>query len=488
MSAPSCTEVQARLDDALDGRLDAAASMRFHAHLEGCAACRDRAALWRGLTPRLRAAEPAPPDPMAIRRMQLEIERQLARPAAIEQAARVPTPTRWWTGRRLAFASLLTAAAAALLVLSVRPARRVGPVEPAAYGAFTHASGRITLSGRSVGQPGGLTATTRIWSGAPLALDAGAQAELALDRGATVQVAGPARLTLQGTAADVALHLDEGQVQVQVAHRRADETFAVITPDLRVEVRGTRFAVTATPHGSRVEVTEGRVAVRFPDGRSVLVPAGKTVDSSAPMPDDADGPPAVAREATALPAPPSSLATLSCADAVRACRLTAQSVRDSMRKDDAPRALRALGDGDREAREATSRCGASMAACRDELGYLRAEALNQAGRAGDAIVAYRALDRRGAPAAMRQNALYAAAQLERQRGASARARVDYERALAAAPGGALGEESLVGAMETAHAAGEDARARAFAARYLRSFPGGQARQSAQRLLGGGAAP
>jgi len=82
VSAPSCTEVQARLDDALDGRLDAAASMRFHAHLEGCAACRDRAALWRGLTPRLRAAEPAPPDPMAIRRMQLEIERQLARPAA----------------------------------------------------------------------------------------------------------------------------------------------------------------------------------------------------------------------------------------------------------------------------------------------------------------------------------------------------------------------------------------------------------------------
>jgi len=157
-----------------------------------------------------------------------------------------------------------------------------------------------------------------------------------------------------------------------------------------------------------------------------------------------------------------------------------------MRKGEAPHALRLIGDGNREAAETGPRCDAVIGACRDELGYLHAEALNQAGRAGDAIAAYHALDRRGAPAAMRQNALYAAAQIERQRGWTARARADYERALAAAPRGALGEEALVGAMESAHAAGEDSRARAFAARYLRSYPGGLARDSAHRLLGGGA--
>jgi len=496
VSAPSCADVQSRLIDALDGRLDAATSMRFHAHLESCASCRDRAALWRSLTPQLRAAEPAPPDPMAIRRMQLEIERRLAGPSPLHEPARVTPPRAagWWAGRRLALASMLAVAAAAtLLALWFRPARRAERAGPAAYAAFTVARGRMTLSGRPVGPPGDQPGTTRVSVGAPLVLATGAAAELALDRGATVQVAGPARLSLQGTAAEVALRLDEGRVQVQVAHRRADETFAVITRDVRVEVRGTRFAVTAGPRGSRVEVTEGRVAVHFSDGRSLLVPAGKLVDSTSPTLVDANAPagaPAEAppAEATAPAAPAQAPAPLSCADDVRACRVTAQAVRDSMRKGDDPRALRLIADGDRQAREAAPRCGAVITACRDELGYLHAEALNQAGRAGDAIAAYRALDRRSAPAAMRQNALYAAAQIERQRGWAGRARADYERALAAAPRGALAEESLVGAMESAHVAGEDARARAFAARYLRSFPGGLASETARRLLGGGATP
>jgi len=505
VSAPSCKEVQSRLLDALDGRLDAAASVRFHAHLEGCLTCRDRAALWRSLTPRLRAAEPAPPDAMAIRRMQVEIAKRLARPAGEieiddplaagawqDEPAPVTPPRawRWWAGR-MAVASAVVAAAA-LLALWLRPVSRnaSGP----AYAAVTLARGPVTLSGRPlgevVGQRGDRPGTARVAVGAPLVLESGGAAELALERGATVQVAGPARLTLQGTAADVALRLEAGRVQVQVAHRRPDETFAVVTGDARVEVRGTRFAVTATPHGSRVEVTEGRVAVHFSDGRNLLVAAGQAVDSASPAPAGADGPPALpattAPPQSGTPSPPSPFLSsfLSCTDDVRACRATAQAVRDSMRKGDQPRALRLISDGDRAAREAAARCGAAIVACRDELGYLHAEALNQAGRAEEAIAAYRALDRRSAPAAMRQNALYAAAQLERQRGWTGRAQADYQRALAASPRGALAEEALVGAMESAHGAGEDAQARAFAARYLRSFPGGLATESARRLLGG----
>jgi len=500
VSAPSCKEVQSRLLDALDGRLDAAASMRFHAHLEGCATCRDRAALWRALTPRLRGAEPAPPDAMAIRRMQVEIARRLGEiegPGAIDDPltglawqdrpapVAPPRTARWWAGRRIAVAAAMVAAAA-LLALWLRPVRKnaAGP----AYAAVTLARGPVTLSGRPLGQLVG----ARVAVGAPLVLESGGAAELALERGATVQVAGPARLTLQGTAADVALRLEAGRVQVQVAHRRPDETFAVVTRDARVEVRGTRFAVTATPHGSRVEVTEGRVAVHFSDGRTLMVPAGQAVDSASPGAVAADGPaaptPAMAPPQSATPPPPSSFLSSfqSCTDDVRTCRATAQAVRDSMRKGDQPRALRLIGDGDRVAREAAARCGAAIVACRDELGYLHAEALNQAGRAEEAIAAYRALDRHSAPAAMRQNALYAAAQLERQRGWTGRAQADYQRALAASPRGALAEESLVGAMESAHGAGEDAQARAFAARYLRSFPGGLATESARRLLGGGA--
>ena len=473
--AASCADVQARLFDALDGRLDAADSMRFHAHLEGCAACRERVALWEAVTPRLRAAVPEGPDAMAIRRMQLQIERQLAQPPG----RATPAP-RWWGARRTIFASIVViATAASLLALWRRPARRSGQVE-AAYAALTRARGPITVGGRPLDRPG---RTIPLSTGAPLALETGAEAELVLERGANLQVTGPARLSLQGAAADVAVHLDQGRLQVQVAHRLTGERFQVITPELQVEVRGTRFAVTAGAGRSHVEVTEGRVAVHFRDGRTVLLPAGQAVDSAAP--DGAGAPPAP----TGVTPPadqPAPTAALDCAEAERACRGTALSVRDSMRRQDAPRALRLLADGDRQARETTQRCGAGMTACRDELGYLHAEALNEAGRAADAIAAFRSLDRRGAPPAMRQNALYAAAQIERQRGWAGRARADYERALAAAPRGALAEEALVGAMESAHAAGDEGRARTLAGRYLRSFPSGLARDSANRLAGGAA--
>ena len=78
MTGLRCADVEARFVDAFDGRLDPAESVRFHSHIEGCAACRERAALWRGLVPRLRDAVPPGPEAMATRRMQVEIERRLA--------------------------------------------------------------------------------------------------------------------------------------------------------------------------------------------------------------------------------------------------------------------------------------------------------------------------------------------------------------------------------------------------------------------------
>lgn len=73
-----CADVEARFVDAFDGRLDSAESVRFHAHIEGCPACRERAAIWRGLVPGMREAVPPAPGAMATRRMQIEIERKLA--------------------------------------------------------------------------------------------------------------------------------------------------------------------------------------------------------------------------------------------------------------------------------------------------------------------------------------------------------------------------------------------------------------------------
>jgi hypothetical protein len=129
-------------------------------------------------------------------------------------------------------------------------------------------------------------------------------------------------------------------------------------------------------------------------------------------------------------------------------------------------------------------CDGRLGDCGDELGYLRAEALRLSDRLDAAIAAYKALDRRGAPAPMRQNALYAAAQLEQRQGLAQQARADYERALSAAPRGALHEEALMGAMEAAAAAGDAARASSLARRYLDELPDGRGAAAARRLVPG----
>ena len=255
-------------------------------------------------------------------------------------------------------------------------------------------------------------------------------------------------MVLEGGAGAVAIRLAAGRVDATVAHRRPGQTFAVVTPDLRVEVRGTTFSVTKGPNGSRVEVSEGRVEVRFADGRSTFVAAGGSADTAVrdepatpTPPTPGEGPPAAGE------GPPA------CAEIARTCQAATRAARVSMRGRDAARALRLIADGTRGARAGEATCGAGVTACQDELGYLRAEALHLGGQIADAVAAYHALDRRGAPPAMRQNALYAAAQLERRQGRAVEARADYERALAAAPRGALHEEALAGAMESAAGGG-----------------------------------
>jgi ferric-dicitrate binding protein FerR (iron transport regulator) len=451
-----CADVEARFADVVDGRLDPADSVRFHAHIEGCAACRERAALWRGLIPRLRDAEPPGPDAMATRRMQVEIERRLA-------GAVAAAPARRW---RLWWAPTFGLAAAAVVAIWIgagAPPR--API--VGYAAFRTLSGDVRVGD----QPSHVAA--RVPAGAPIALSAGAVVELALDGGAALRVEGPARLMLDGTARDVAVRLGDGKLGAKVTHRQPGETFAVITRDLRVDVRGTAFSVVAASAGSRVDVSEGQVAVVLPDGRTNLVSAGGAFDSSAAAEDEeaATGP---------APAPSDSDRGPGCAEVARSCLATARAVRASMRAGESERALRMLADA-RRARSGDASCGGS--ACDDELRYLHAEALNQAGRFDEAVASYRALDRRAAPAAMRQNALYAAAQIERRQGHLAAAAADFERAAAAH--GALHEEALVGAMESARAAGDAPRARALAARYLEQFPRGLGAPAARKLVGDG---
>ena len=347
-------------------------------------------------------------------------------------------------------------------------------------------------------------------AGAGWCLAAQGRAELALGRAARVRFSGPTQVVLGGTARAIAVRLEGGTIDAEVAHRSAGETFAVTTRDLRVEVRGTRFSVGAKASestsgssagsslGSWVRVDEGRVEVALSDGHRQLVSAGETLvwpPPAAPAPALSPPPPSTMSSSTSssASAPPRAgepmprELTASCAEARRSCEATARAARDSMRAGDHPEALRLLAASarDRHHGRAGVGCGgASVADCEDELGYLRAEALRGAGRIDAAIAAYHGLDRRRAPPAMRQNALYAAAELEARRGRAARARTDYERALAAAPRGALGAESLLGAAESARSAGDGTAAVSLARRYLDEFPVGLGAARARRIVDG----
>jgi len=458
-----CADVEARFVDAADGRLDPADSVRFHSHIEGCAACRERASLWTALIPGLRQAVPPPPDAMTARRMHIEVERQVSRRAVVAPARRWRA---WWVP-----AVGLAAAAAVVLWMRVGQAP---PASPVGYAAFQTLHGTVSVGDRPSAAAG------RVPVGQPIVLSAGAGAQLALDSGAIVRAHGPARVVFEGSARDVAIRLVSGKLDADVTHRRPDETFAVVTADARVVVRGTKFSVAVAASGSRVEVTEGRVAVALADGRTTLVSAGESFDSGAEGDSEAAPPAALT--------PPPTTAPTDCAEVTRSCQAAARAGRASMRGGDAERALRIVTEARRAGNDIDAGCGGGARACGDELRYLHAEALNQAGRLDDAVGAYRALDRKGAPSAMRQNALYAAAQIERRTGRLPAATADFERALAVAPRGALYEEALVGAMETAGAARDDARARAFATRYLAEFPRGRAAAAAKRLAGDGARP
>ncbi len=426
----SCREVEDRIVDLQDGRLASAEELRLHAHAESCVECRARLATWQKLLPLMRAATPEPPSSLALRRMEVGIERRLA-----EHVPFVPHRSRWSLGAVGAAAAVAVALTGLWLMRS--PHRIEQRVELAAT-------------------------QTR---------------ELRLGDVARLQIKGPARLQVGGDSHAMRLTLEEGQLEAKVEHRRAGESFIVDVPDGRIEVRGTRFLVNAARGGSSVRVDEGRVAVFDFDGTEHSVAAGETYQwkqriAAAPVAPSVSAV-AVAAPVVAVTAP----AAPACAPSI-SCRSLTSSVRRQLRERRYGRALDGIASVVHDAA-----CAQRIHSCRDELGYLDAEALRLSGRTDAAVVAYKTLNRKDAPGATRQNALYAAAQLERRMGQLDAARKDFAAAHAAAPSGALADEALSAAMRAAASAGDALGAATLARRYLEQFPLGLAATEARRFAG-----
>jgi hypothetical protein len=100
-------------------------------------------------------------------------------------------------------------------------------------------------------------------------------AETAIRSRASIRAIGAARFVRISGPPDDVVRLDEGAIVLEVAPLSRGERFRVLTRDAEVEVRGTRFQVSAA--GGEllaVSVSHGRVEVRSPGGGHAVLEAG----------------------------------------------------------------------------------------------------------------------------------------------------------------------------------------------------------------------
>jgi hypothetical protein len=375
----ACRKTQTLLFEKANGQLSADVRADMDAHLTICSHCKQIFAEWTSALPRLRSLSEDELSAVSLRRMENEVLRQL------HGAAR-PRSRR----------TLILAVAAGLVLATGVGVVSMRSATSQPFARIQTMWGRVTLSGVA------MTKGAAMGPGGVLEIAAEGEAAFLVGRGAEVRLVGPGRVAFDGTTKAPRLRLDGGRVFVQVAHREADESFHVTTAHGRVEVKGTRFVVGYSAGGSYVHVEEGEVmAFRQGESKPWAVGIGSTFSLKAEAPLAQISLPAVD---SSPPAEPRICAKSTCGEG-------GARARRAMRAANPSHAIEIVD----EALGKVENC-APTSRCLDELGYLRAEALRQAGRLDGAVTAFKSLNRAGATRAMRQNALYAAAQLERRLG------------------------------------------------------------------------
>ncbi|HBY59256.1 MAG TPA: hypothetical protein DEH78_05510 [Solibacterales bacterium] len=113
------------------------------------------------------------------------------------------------------------------------------------------------------------------------AKDSGATVRLA--DGSMVEMGERSGLSISATFRDTKIQLSRGGVIVEAAKQKNGNLF-VLTPDVRVAVKGTVFSVNAGQKGSRVSVIEGKVQVTQSSQDAMLTPGMQYTSSLAVTP------------------------------------------------------------------------------------------------------------------------------------------------------------------------------------------------------------
>ena len=233
MKPPEC-ERSWEVEALRDGRLGDASHERVHGHANVCAVCREKADLQRELIAALAAGDEGL-DELALRRLRARVMRD-----ADARLRRAPEAS---TG---AGASRRRTAVVAMVGAAV-----VGVAALFGIATFRHADVR------------------------PNAADDGSRRTMTVRR-AMIDASADAvwRRTLVDGLDRVVL--SRGVLQIRVDRAHGDAKVRVVTPDGIVDDIGTSFVVEVRDtHMRSVQVSEGRVAISFTDGRRVELGAGE---------------------------------------------------------------------------------------------------------------------------------------------------------------------------------------------------------------------
>jgi transmembrane sensor len=316
----------------------------------------------------------------------------------------------------------------------------------------------------------------------------------------------------------VALELQAGAARFDVTHVEG-RVFRVQSGVVAVEVLGTRFDVEQAGDRTRVEVSRGRVAVSWPEGRVELA-AGEAGWFPRAEPDP------LAAQQAAVPSPTGPARSARAGESAR--RASAHGSSASRASADRAQPLAASPAAQRAAAAAASASAAAPAPAQGRAqaaeGAARsapAKAWREAAEPGEFEHAYKLLEGSANPVADDVEELLLAADsarlsghpeaalpflrkvidrhtrdsraplaaftlggvLMQQLGQPREAEAAYARARELSLNESLAEDALARQVEAAHRAGDAARARALAREYMDSYPSGRRTHAVQRFGG-----
>lgn len=228
-----CTDVRLLLPSLNAGKLNASRKLLVEDHLRECLACRAVA------------------------------QKGSARPVVWEMPKPEARGMRWGAPQ-MAFAAAVVLMAAASLFFAW-----YFQSPPGARARLQSAQGAIYRVTASGAQP--ITPGTELTEGQLIRTSAGAHAYVQLRDGSLVEMSDRSEFSVTARRQDTTVHLDQGRIIVQAAHRRTGHLY-VVTPDAKVAVTGTVFAVNTGMKGSRVSVIEGAVRVSYNGNDDLLHP------------------------------------------------------------------------------------------------------------------------------------------------------------------------------------------------------------------------